>query len=153
YTMSYSATYVARPTFVLDSYYAWTAVNFNAEPPRLDEKLGLENLGLTGTNGPNRLYGGGPQVRVDSFAAMRDPGSGGGEGPVVGQNRQKQFTANASWTKGSHNIRFGGDIVRQGLTRFETGASAGVFNFAGGPTAVLNGPSANLYNNFATFLL
>ena len=33
-------------------------------------------------------------------------------------------------------VNVGGDIVRQGLTRFETGASAGVFNFAGGPTTV-----------------
>lgn len=153
YTMSYSATYLVRPNFVIDSYYAWTAVNFNAEPPRIDEKLGLEYLGLPGTNGPSRLYGGWPTFSVSSFAAFGNPGSGGDGGPVVDQNRQKQVTVNASWTKGSHNIRFGGDIVRQGLTRFETGASAGVFNFTGGPTALLNGPSPNLYNSFAAFLL
>lgn len=152
YTSSFSGTYVARPTFVIDSYYAWTSVNFNAEPPRLDEKLGLEYLGLPGTNGPSRLYGGWPQFSVTTYANMGNPGSGGDGGPVVDANRQYQYTANASWTKGSHNIRFGGDIVRQGLTRFETGASAGVFNFGGG-ASVLRGASTNQFNSFSDFLL
>ena len=153
YTSSYSGTYIVRPTFIIDSYYAWTSVNFNAEPPRLDENLGRDFLGIPGTNGPSRLYGGWPQFSITSYAALGNPGSGNAGGPVVDANRQYQYTANASWTKGAHTIRFGGDIVRQALTRFETGASAGVFNFDGGPTALRGGPSANQFNSFATFLL
>ena len=57
------------PSFVIDSYFAWTSVNFNAEPPRLDEKLGLDYLGLPGTNGPSRLYGGWPQFSVTNYAS------------------------------------------------------------------------------------
>src|SRR5262249_40378284 len=87
-----------------------------------------------------------------SYANIGNPGSGGDGGPVSDENRQKQWTANATWTKGAHNIRFGGDIVRQGLTRFETGASAGVFNFGGGATA-FPGTSTNQFNSFADFLL
>src|SRR6266567_797732 len=152
YTMSFSGTYVARPSLVIDSYYAWTSVNFNAEPPRLDEKLGLDYLGLPGTNGPSRLYGGWPQFNISNYANLGNPGSGGDGGPVVDANRQTQYTANASWIKGSHNVRFGGDIVRQALNRFEGGADAGVFNFAGGATA-LKGTSSNQFNSFADFLL
>jgi hypothetical protein len=154
YTMSYSATWVARPTFVVDTYYAWTSVNFNSEPPRLDENLGLDYLGLPGTNGPSRLYGGWPQFNFgNNWASLGNPGSGGDGGPVLDANRQKQYTANASWSKKSHNIRFGGDIVRQGLNRFETGSSAGQFNFDGGTTALRGGATVNQYNSFAAFLL
>jgi outer membrane receptor protein involved in Fe transport len=153
YTMSYSGTYVAKPSLVFDSYFAWTSVNFNAEPPRLDENLGRDYLGLPGTNGPSRLYGGWPQFNITSYANLGNPGSGGDGGPVVDANRQYQYTANGSWTKGSHNIRFGGDIVRQGLTRFETGASAGLFTFDGGPTALRGGATSNQFNSFAAFLL
>jgi len=158
YTMSVTGTYVLNPTFVVDSYFAWTSVNFNSEPPRLDEKLGLEYLGIPGTNGPSRLYGGWPQFGFGgdlgtNWAPLGNPGSGSDGGPVLDANRQKQYTANASWTKGSHNIRFGGDIVRQGLNRFETGSSAGQFTFNGGTTALRNGPAASLYNAFASFLI
>jgi len=159
YTMSVSATYVASPTFVFDTYYAWTSVNFNSEPPRLDEKLGLDYLGIPGTNGPSRLYGGWPQFGfggnlATNWAPLGNPGSGSDGGPVFDANRQKQYTANASWSKGSHNIRFGSDIVRQGLTRFETGSSAGQFTFDGGTTALRGGPSVSpIFNSFASFLI
>jgi len=73
---------------VIDSYYAWTSVNFNAEPPRLDEKLGLDYLGLPGTNGPSRLYGGWPQFNISNYANLGNPGSAANGGPVVDANRQ-----------------------------------------------------------------
>ncbi len=153
YNMTFSGTYLARPNFIVDSYFSWTSINLNAEPPRLDENLGRDFLGIPGTNGPSREYGGWPQFSATNYAAIGNPGSGNLGGPVVDANRQYQYTANASWTKGAHSVRFGGDIVRQGLTRFETGASAGVFNFDGGPTIIRGGPSANQFNSFATFLL
>ena len=153
YSITGSGTYVARPNLVIDGYISGTLINTNAEPPRLDEKLGSEYLGLPGTNGLSREYGGWPQFGVNSYAAMGNPGSGGAGGPVVERNRQRQYTSNASWTKGAHSVRFGGDIVQYGLNRFETGASAGNFTFDGGPTALRGGPSANQFNSFATFLL
>ncbi|HEV8146914.1 MAG TPA: TonB-dependent receptor [Bryobacteraceae bacterium] len=153
YSLTFSSTYAIRPSLILDGYISWTLINTNAEPPRLDEKLGLDYLGLPGTNGPSREYGGWPQFSVTSYAAMGNPGSGSAGGPVVERNRQRQYTANLSWTKGTHSFRFGGDIVRQGLNRFETGASAGAFTFDGGATALRGGPSSNQFNSFATFLL
>jgi hypothetical protein len=90
---------------------------------------------------------------VTNYASIGNPGSGGAAGPYVDQNWQVQNSANASWTRGSHNVRFGGDIVRQALNRFETGASAGAFTFGGGPTQIAGGPSSNQFNTFATFLL
>jgi outer membrane receptor protein involved in Fe transport len=153
YSLTFSSTYTIRPTFILDGYFSWTGINTNAEPPRLDENLGRDYLGLPGTNGPSREYGGWPQFNVTSYANMGNPGSGSAGGPVVERNRQRQYTLNASWNKGTHNFRFGGDVVRFGLNRFETGASAGAFTFDGGATAIRSGASANQFNSFATFLL
>ena len=49
--------------------YLADLINTNAEPPRLDENLGLDYLGLPGTNGPSREYGGWPQFSISSYAA------------------------------------------------------------------------------------
>src|SRR5204863_1598718 len=103
YTSSFSGTYVARPSLVIDSYFAWTSVNFNAEPPRLDENLGLDYLALPGTNGPSRLYGGWPQFSITSYAALGSPCSGCDGRAVVGANRQCRYSAGASRIKGPHD--------------------------------------------------
>lgn len=153
YTITGSATYVLAPHFVIDSYTGITLINSYSNPPRVDEKLGLEYLGIPGTNGPEAVYGGWPQFSVTNYSTIGNPGSGGAAGPYVDENWQAQYTANASWTKRTHTIRFGGDIVRQALNRFETGASAGSFTFGGGPTQISGGPASNQFNTFATFLL
>jgi outer membrane receptor protein involved in Fe transport len=153
YTITGSASYVLAPNFVIDAYTGITLINSYSNPPRVDEKLGLEYLGIPGTNGPDKVYGGWPQFSVTNYASIGNPGSGGAAGPYVDENWQVQYTANASWTKGAHGLRFGGDIVRQALNRFETGASAGAFTFGGGPTQISGGPSSNQFNTFATFLL
>lgn len=153
HTITGSAAYVLTPTFILDGYTGITLISAFSNPPRVDENLGRDYLGIPGTNGAERVYGGWPQFSVTNYAAIGNPGSGGAAGPYVDQNWQVQNTANASWTKGSHSLRFGGDVVRQALNRFETGASAGAFTFGGGPTQIAGGPSSNQFNTFATFLL
>jgi hypothetical protein len=151
YTVTGSATYALRPNLLIEGYVGITLIQVLSEPPRMDENLGLDFLGLPGTNGPSRLYGGWPQFEITSFSTIGYAGSAGS--PYVDDNWQYQYSANVSWTKGAHTFRFGGDIVRQGMNRFETGSGSGTFNFAGGPTALSGGPAPNLYNNFATFLL
>src|SRR5262249_14166893 len=99
YTMTFSGTYSAKPNLIFDSYFGWTIMNTTQEPPRLDENLGLTFLGIPGTNGPARAYGGWPQFSVDSYGALGNPGSGSAGGPVFYADRQYQYTANASWNK------------------------------------------------------
>jgi hypothetical protein len=60
--------------------------------------------------------------------------------------------ANVGWTKGTHNIKFGGDINRQHLNHYET-SSVPTFAFNGGATALNGGASPNDFNTFADFLL
>ena len=60
--------------------------------------------------------------------------AGSENSPYLDDNWQYQYSANATWVKGNHTFRFGGDIVRQALNRFEAGNGSGTFAFGGGPT-------------------
>ena len=150
-TLTGSGSYVLSPTFLIDAYTGITLERILSEPPRMDENLGLEFLGIPGTNGPDRLYGGWPQFNVTNFSVIGYSGSSGT--PYVDDNWQHQYTANVTWSKGTHTLRFGGDIVRQAMNRFEVGDPSGTFSFGGGPTSLNGGPASNQYNTFATFLL
>ena len=64
---------------------------------------------------------------------------------------QWQMVANAGWTKGSHNVKFGIDYIILFQDHYETQAQAFAFN--GGVTTVPGGAGANNFNRFAAFLL
>jgi hypothetical protein len=150
-TITGSASYLATPSLVIDTYTGGIIIKTSSVPYRGTENLGTDFLGLPGTNGGGPLYGGWPQFAVTSYSTIGASGSGGT--PYIDDNWQYQFTTNATWTKSRHVIKFGGDIVRQALNRFETGAPSGSFTFAGGPTTIRGGASPNQFNNVATFLL
>jgi hypothetical protein len=151
YSITGSASYVATPSLIVDAYTGVTKMYAISEPARLHENLGTDFLGLPGTNGGGELYGGWPQFNITNYALIGAAGSNGT--PYLDDNWQYQFTTNATWTKGRHTLKFGGDIVRQALNRFETGSPSGSFTFGGGPTTLSGGPSANQFNTIATFLL
>ena len=148
-----SATYVISSHLLLDGYVAATTLKLQAQPPRIGENLGTDFLKIPGTNGPGLLYGGWPQFSVSNFTDFGNPGAGGAGGPFSDDDSQWQYAANGTWTRGSHTIRFGGEYVRQYLNRFEGTAPAGQFSFNGNATTISGGPTANLYNSFAQFLL
>jgi outer membrane receptor protein involved in Fe transport len=151
YTFTGSASYVLSPTFLIDAYFGLTTIGVNSEPDRIDENLGLDVLGIPGTNGSDRLDGGWPHFTINDYSNIGYAGSS--HSPYIDDNWQVQYTANATWTKGRHTLKFGGDIVRQALNRHELGDGSGSFTFAGGPTQIQGGPAANQFNSFAAFLL
>jgi hypothetical protein len=151
YTITGSANYTLRSNFLIEAYTGITLIKVLSEPFRMDENLGLDFLGIPGTNGPSRLYGGWPQFNVTNLSMIGYAGSE--NSPYVDDNWQHQYSANATWVKGNHTFRFGGDIVRQALNRFETGSGSGTFAFTGGPTTILGGASPNVFNTVANFLL
>ena len=61
------------------------------------------------------------------------------------------MVANAGWTKGSHNVKFGVDYIILHQDHYETQAQA--FTFNGGVTTLPGGAAANNFNRFASFLL
>src|SRR5262249_37176392 len=103
-----SASYVVTPSLIVDAYTGITTQKVVSSPDRLDENLGTDFLGLPGTNGGGELYGGWPQFNVTSFSLIGAAGSNGT--PYIDDNWQYQISGNATWTKGRHVVKFGGDI-------------------------------------------
>ena len=151
YTFTGSASYVLSPTFLVDTYVGVTTIEVTSEPDRIDEDLGLGYLGIPGTNGTERLYGGWPHFNITNYSNIGYAGSS--HSPYIDDNWQVQYTANATWTKGAHTLKFGGDIVRQAMNRHELGDGSGSFTFGGGPTQIQGGPAGNQFNTIAAFLL
>jgi outer membrane receptor protein involved in Fe transport len=149
YSTTYSAVYVVSPAFLVDSYFGWTQSNSNHDSVRLGTNIGLDVLGIPGTNGSNPLYSGWPDFQVSSYS---DLGTPTGSSPLRYGDSQFEYVANGSWTKSGHNLRFGIDISHFSLNHFEAPSSAGVFTFNGG-AAALRGQSTNQYNSYAQFLL
>ncbi len=151
YNSTVSGTYILRPNFVIDGYFSLTRIESDSAPPDLDQNVGL-NLGIPGTNGPNRSYGGWPYFNISGFSNF---GISTGSSPIDYDDRQYQYALNSTWVKGSHSVRFGGEIDRQGINHaeFATTSAPGEFNFAGGPTSLKGGASPNAYSNYAEFLL
>jgi len=156
YSTTIAGTYTFSPTFIVDANFGWNLLDTEALQNRIDEKLGLEFLGIPGTNGPRRVQGGWPGFNISNYTEL---GSSGGVTPIIWRDPAWQYTANASWLRGAHNVRFGFDASRQHMnhvTHELTGASGtpmGGFSFTGGATALNGGPVANQFNSYAQFLM
>ena len=157
YSTTIAATYVASPTFVVDAYFGYTRMQGDSRQPRLDENVGLDLLGIPGTNGTRFFEGGWPQFAISNFTVVGHPNN---FMPYLNRDPQRQYVANANWTRGSHGIRFGVDIYQQHLNQtqpefYGTGSfgASGGFAFGSGQTRLRGGPPVSEYNSFASFLL
>ncbi len=156
HSITVGANYVVTPTLVLDGNFGWTKMNTNVEQCCLDKNIGLDVLGIPGTNGTRKFEKGWPRFTVTGYTNF---GMNNDFMPYFRDDPQWQYTGNANWTKGTHNIRFGFDFSVQHLNHTQPefpgashGASGG-FTFGGGPTTLNGGPSSNQFNAFANFLL
>lgn len=155
-----ATTYTVTPTFILDAYFGYTLMDTNIEQPGLGKNLGTDELKIPGTNGPRFFESGYPGFGISGFAPF---GSTETYMPYYRTDPQFQYVANASWLKGSHNIRFGMDIYHLQLNHTQpefagaTGGASGRLNFGQGPTQLrlANGNVAggNQFNAMGTYLL
>ncbi|MDE3178961.1 MAG: TonB-dependent receptor [Acidobacteriota bacterium] len=163
-SISLNGSYILAPNFVVDANFGMTRMVTNAEQLDLNKKEGTDVLGLPGVNGSRPFEGSWPQFNISSFSVL---GTQHNFMPYFRNDPQFHESANASWIKGNHNIRFGMDLLTLHLNQqqpeWNAGGSsmpaAGGFDFGSGPTAC-NGcvkkghtTSTNAYNDFATFLL
>ncbi len=72
--------------------------------------------------------------------------------PIFRRSNTFQYIDNASWTRGAHTIKFGGDIRRRQITEYQTNRGNGRFNFGRGFTTETGSGSAT-GNELANFLL
>lgn len=156
YNTTMAATYVASPTFVVDSYFGYSYMAVDSRQSRLDENIGKDFLGIPGTNGTRFFEGGWPQFAIASFTTIGIPNA---FQPMFQDDPQFQWVANANKVIRNHDIRFGFDAYYQELNQAQPemsgapyGASGG-FGFAQGQTRLLGGPVGSEYNAFGSFLL
>ncbi len=160
YSGTLSATYVATPSLVFDTYFGSTLVDSNAFAGNLDQRIGLDVLGIPGTNGDGvpgeagSFYGGMPRMRFDAgFGNLGYQATS----PFIGHDYLHQWVANGNWSKRNHEVRFGADIfvthINQEVANFPGGdAPAGGFRFRNN-TSGRPGVRTNDYNAIASFML
>ncbi|MGH9962743.1 MAG: hypothetical protein ACREBC_37445, partial [Pyrinomonadaceae bacterium] len=157
YSSTLAGSYVFWPNFIVDAYFGYTLIDTNQAHLRINEKLGLDFLGIPGTNGARSFEGGWPSILFDFFDGLGNPNA---TRPLLWHDPRSEYVANANWMKGSHNLRFGFYSSRQHLNHVNPNfpglnfTAAGGFFFSGGATTINDGVrSPNQYNNYADFLL
>jgi hypothetical protein len=151
---SVGGTYTLTPSLLLDGNVGFTRQRLGAENIDIDKNYGLD-LGIPGTNGPDRLQGGYPRFAITGFSPIGNPNV---SNPFLFRDNQYVTAGNLSWSRGAHNLRFGGEYTYYTINHFQPQAAFGPrggFTFTGGLTALrATGAAApNLYNSWADFLL
>jgi hypothetical protein len=170
YGVTVAGVYTVNSNFIVDGNVGYTKQGTNSEQGFLDKKIGLDVLGIPGTNGTRDFENGWPRFRISGFANL---GVQDSFMPYYRNDPQWQYVSNFNWTKRNHNIRFGFDFARQTLNHLQvewngggnTEPTSGGFQFAGGPTQLCLAANAagtacsrfqvsnTQANSMATFLL
>ena len=129
-------TYTVSPTFLIDGTFGWTRFGQNVQPPDLGTNFGLDVLGIPGTNGPDPRESGMPPLYISGYSAL---GNHEGWNPLFRNDQSYTFNTNASWMKGTHDIRFGFDFVHHLMNHWQPELGEGprgAFYFDPGVTAL-----------------
>ncbi len=146
-------TWTLGSGFILDGNFAVTHRSHVTLPSDYGTNFGLDVLGIPGTNGPDIRQSGIPAFNITGYTSL---GNLNTWTPVVRDERSYTFTQNATKLIGSHDIRFGADVVQHQLDHWQPEIGAGPrgsFTFNGNTTALNGGAGPNQYNAFAAFLL
>jgi len=149
--------YAFSPHFLIDGNVGYSRQLVHAAPNDLNVNFGSDVLKIPGTNGgSDTLYGGQPAFEFGiAYSNMGNPFTGN---PAVYRDNQISGNLNGTFTRGLHNLRFGGEYVHSNLNHFNPQGGGnfgprGDFRFTGGVTSLNGGPSTNQYNSLADFLL
>jgi hypothetical protein len=148
-------TYVITPTLLFDGNFGGTFMDHDTTGPDYGRNIGLEVLGIPGTNGSDIRQSGFPPFRINGYTEL---GNVNNWSPVVRNDRVYTYVSNLTWTKGAHNVRFGFDYIQHQMNHWqpELGnySPRGGLNFqSNGITSLNGGPAGNQYNAYASFLL
>ncbi len=147
-------THLFSPRFLIDGTVGFSRYAHSTRGPDFGKNFGLDVLGIPGTNGPDIRQSGKPIFEISGFETLGNPNTWS---PVDRRDNSWTYTANANWSHGKHDIRFGADIARQHMNHWqpELGGRSprGDFRFTGGVTALRGGTSPNRFNAMADFLL
>jgi hypothetical protein len=141
------------PHFVMDGTMSVSRDPLSLIGPDSGVNFGLDTLKIPGTNGPDIRSSGIPMFVVGGYETF---GNSETYMPKYLRNTYFAYSLNFSLTKGTHEIRFGADVVRLRVAEWhpeQGGGPRGQFNFDGSVTALRGGSSPNQFNNWAAFLL
>lgn len=159
-------TYTLSPNFLIDGTLGWTRFGQNVKSPDMGKNFGLDVLGLPGTNGTDLRASGMPAFNFSDYTSL---GNTEGWNPCFRNDQSFTFNTNASWMKGTHEIRFGFDFIHHLMNHWQPelgDGPRGAFYFNPGATAL--NPDAlasaagfqgstpsfeNSWNSMAAFLL
>ena len=137
------ATYALTPHFLMDVSAGYTRQRLMATAPDLSlGDYGANQLGIPGTNNNGlSLYGGIPAFDFVTYTSLGNSNSGS---PFTFRDNQYTGNANATYVKGTHSIRFGGEYIHAAINHVQPGNSTlnvprGGFLFSGGVTTAPGG--------------
>ncbi len=145
--------YAITPRFLIDGTIGMTRYVNAVRQPDFGINFGLDVLHIPGTNGPDPRQSGKPMFSISGYSTL---GMTDTWVPVDRHDYTYTYTANASWSKGKHDIRFGPDVSRFGMNHWQPESGngpRGTFTYSGGATALNGGASPNRFNSMADFLL
>lgn len=112
-----------------------------------------QQFGIPNMNGPDPRQSGFPNISIAGLNGFGVPNWM----PVTRVEESFTHSDNVTWTKGSHELRMGFDLVRHHLNHWQPEIGnfgpRGGLNFGGGETALNGGASPNFANGFGAFLL
>jgi len=129
-------TYTVSPNFLIDGVFGWTRFGQDVTPPDLGTNFGLDTLGIPGTNGPDPRESGMPPMYISGFSNLGNPE---GWNPLYRNDQSYTANTNASWAKGTHDVRFGFDFVHHLMNHWQPELGEGprgAFYFDPGVTAL-----------------
>ncbi len=109
-------------------------------------------LGIAGIGGVDPRQQGFPNISINGYDGFGVPGWM----PLTRVEENYTVSANMTWTKNKHNVRFGFNGVNYRMTHWQPELGAGprgYFGFGGGVTSLNGGAASNNYNGYADFLL
>lgn len=146
-------TWTIGSGIIVDGNFSVTQRTQSVTGPDYGKNIGLDVLGIPGTNGPDIRQSGFPQFNFNTYTGL---GNQNNWSPIFRDERSYTFTQNAAKIVRNHDFRFGVDIVKHNLNHWQPEIGAGPrgrFNFTGRETTLNGGAGPNQYNSFAAFLL
>jgi outer membrane receptor protein involved in Fe transport len=121
--------HIFSPQLLLDLKAAYTRVHIATVPSNYGKgaaaTLGMANVYIPGMPTTNVM----PSMAIFSWDVLGDEASD----PVLNTNNSFQYSGSVTYTRGSHNLKFGAGFTRRQVNTLENEEGGGAFVFVGAP--------------------